>query len=216
MDSKKIIGTIIGVLAFVALIVGATYAYWTWSSNESQKTVINFTVDPGLSASLDGGVLSVAKLAPISSSECATSAYANRATVILHYSNDSSVSAQALGTLTVTTFTIQSGRNAFQSGDLNHLHYALTTDSSSCSSGVITSGTFEGKGSSNSVLFSNVTLESDIAGGTSNGSKTMYLYVWLDDGYNFQNVGSGAIQDPMEDLQIVLTWSGTITNAPSS
>ncbi len=216
MDSKKLIGTIIGVIAFVALIASATYAYWSWSSNESQKTVVNFTVNPGMEASIDGGTLSVSKLAPIINSSCATSPYATKAMMTLHYSNNSGLAAQVLGTLTVTTFTVQSGRNAFQTGDLAHLHYALTTSSSSCSSDVITSGTFDGKGSNGSVLFSDAVLKDNIATGTTNGSRTMYLYIWLDSGYSFQNVGSGAIQDPMEDLTIVLNWSGSISNVPTT
>lgn len=40
MNKKKLLGAAIGVIAFVALIAGATYAWFTWSSS---NTVLNGT-----------------------------------------------------------------------------------------------------------------------------------------------------------------------------
>lgn len=36
MDNKKIFGAIIGVIAFIAVIAGATYAWFTWSSGNTE------------------------------------------------------------------------------------------------------------------------------------------------------------------------------------
>ena len=210
---NKIIISIIAVVAITIAVVGATYAYWQWQSSNTERTTVNFTVDLGLEATLDGGTLSVSKLAPTAS--CTNSTYATKAPVTLKYSNNSGAPARALGTLTVTTFSVKSGRDAFASDALTHLHYALTTSDSSCETGMVTSGTFSGKGSSGSVLFTDVVLQNNIASPTTNGTKNMWLYVWLDKDYKFTNVGSGAVQDPMEDLTIVLTWSGKITNQVS-
>ena len=209
-DRNRIVVSIVAVLGIIIAVVGATYAYWQWITNTNEQTKVNFTVDSGLTASLDGGTLTVSKLAPVES--CLNSTYATKAPVTLHYSNNSGTTAQALGTLTVTTFSVASGHDAFKSGDLAHLHYALTTDNSSCSSNVVTSGTFDGKGSSGSVLINGVILEDNIASGTTNGLKEMYIYIWIDKDYTFENVGSGVVKDPMEDLTIKLTWSGQITN----
>ena len=210
-EKNKIIISIIAVIAIIVAVVGATYAYWTWTTNESERTIINFTYEPNLSATLSGGTLTVSKIAPTTS---CTGTYATKVPVTLKYSNGSGSPAVAKGTLTVTAWTVQSGRSAFQTGDLAHLHYALTTSNSNCTTGAISgaTGTFDGKGSAGSVLFSNVVLQDNIATGTSDATKTMYLYVWLDGDYEFQNVGSGAVQDPMQDLSFTLTWSGQITN----
>ena len=213
-EKNKLIISIAAVVAMVIAVVGATYAYWTWASANNERTLVNFTVDLGLTATLDGGTISVSRLAPTSS--CTNSTYSTKAPVTLNYSNNSGAPAIATGTLTVTQFTVQSGRSAFPTNALTHLHYALTTSSSSCTTGAITSGTFSGKGSNGSVLFTDTVLQNNIATGTTNGSKNMWLYVWLDDSYTFQNVGSEAVQDPMQDLQIILTWSGKITNQPTS
>lgn len=36
MDNKKIFGAIIGVIAFIAVIAGATYAWFTWASGNTE------------------------------------------------------------------------------------------------------------------------------------------------------------------------------------
>ena len=50
MDIKKLIGTIIGVILFVALIAGATFAWLTFgttlvSTNVNSANTMNFLVD---------------------------------------------------------------------------------------------------------------------------------------------------------------------------
>lgn len=44
MEKRKIYGTLIGIIAFVFLIIGVTYAYFGWVSNSSENTNINLTV----------------------------------------------------------------------------------------------------------------------------------------------------------------------------
>ena len=42
MEKHKIVGTVIGVLAFIALVAGLTYAWFTWTSG---NTIINGTTE---------------------------------------------------------------------------------------------------------------------------------------------------------------------------
>ena len=46
MDRKKLIGTIIGVIFFVALIAGATFAWLTFNANVTNG---NYNVSTGIS-----------------------------------------------------------------------------------------------------------------------------------------------------------------------
>lgn len=52
-NNKKVLLLII-IMISIALFSG-TYAYWKWSTDESQKTLITFFVQGGYSCSADGG-----------------------------------------------------------------------------------------------------------------------------------------------------------------
>lgn len=56
MNKAKIIGTVIGIVAFVALIVGATYAWFTWQSSSItiNGTTNCFAIDYGISQQIGG------------------------------------------------------------------------------------------------------------------------------------------------------------------
>ena len=45
---RKVIGTILGVVALIVVVAGSTAAWFTWQSTEGQKTNVSFTVS-GLS-----------------------------------------------------------------------------------------------------------------------------------------------------------------------
>ena len=67
MEKHKVIGTVIGVLAFIALIVGITYAWYTWQS--ADNTNISFTVG-GVDVTFDAGAdITSSKLRPVSTKE---------------------------------------------------------------------------------------------------------------------------------------------------
>ena len=215
-ENSKLIISIVTALAIIAVVVGATFAYWQWTSNVDEQTKVNFSVPNStslLSASLDGGTISVSKIVPVE--DCTNSLYATKASVTLTYLNQTSVSAIASGTLAVSSFTTPHGTPSDE--NLSHLHYALTTNNSSCTTDTITgaTGTFAGKATSGSTLFSNIALQSDIAAGTPSTNKTMYLYIWLDKDYEYTNTGSGVVTDSMQDISFILTWSGEITNEQS-
>ena len=67
MEKHKVIGTVIGVLAFIALIAGITYAWYTWQS--ADNTNISFTVG-GVDVTFDAGAdITSSKLRPVSTKE---------------------------------------------------------------------------------------------------------------------------------------------------
>ena len=56
-NNKNLILSIVAVTLIAALVVGGTYAYWTWVSNTAQRTNVGFTVVGGRDdkyADLDG------------------------------------------------------------------------------------------------------------------------------------------------------------------
>ncbi len=67
MEKHKIVGMIIGILAFVALVAGLTYAWFTWQS--TNNTNVSFTVG-GVDVTFDAGSdITSSKLRPVSSKE---------------------------------------------------------------------------------------------------------------------------------------------------
>lgn len=217
-EKNKILIAIIAVILIIAAVVGATYAYWTWQTSAADQTNVAFTVPSGeaqLKATLNGATLSVSKLAPTT---CTNTKYAAKAVPVLTYTNNTGVNANAYGTLTVTNFTkphgATSGTITPTAADLGNLKYALTTSSTSCTTGVIASGDFSALyNKTSAALFSDKLLQGNITSGTTNATKTMYLYVWLDKDYEYTNTGSKTVTDPMQDLSFTLTWTGSITNA---
>ena len=64
MEKHKVIGTVVGVLAFIALIAGLTYAWYTWQS--ADNTNISFTVG-GVDITFEAGSdITSSKLRPVS------------------------------------------------------------------------------------------------------------------------------------------------------
>lgn len=214
VETRKLIGAIVGIVAFIALIVGATLAYWQWTTNSTQRTNIKFNVvsslDELMGANLDGGgSITVSNLAPAS---CTNSSYAMKKQVTLTYYNLTSQNASIKGTLTL------SNPHQEHSGTLrlNNLHYALTTGDNagdSCTSGTIVAG---GANSAFPAFTNGTKIINDIQlklaspnSGTPQAplSETYYLWVWIDSMDNGSNVGS-TVTDPMQDLSFTLTWTG--------
>ena len=105
-ERNKLIIAIIAVALIVIVVVGATYAYWQWTSNSAQNTAVTFTVpnkDAQLSASLKGGgSTTVNNLAPAA---CTNSTYAMMKPLLLTYANNTDQTARVKATLTITSWT---------------------------------------------------------------------------------------------------------------
>lgn len=217
MDKKKLIGTIIGVVAFAALIAGATYAYWQWSTNTAQATNVKFTVptqDKLLGATLNGGgSTTVSNLAPAA---CTNSTYAMKKQISLSYFNQTTQTASIKATLTVSNW-VQPHTGTLR---LNNLHYALTTGTNAgdgCDKGTVVTGGSNSSFVTSGALINNIEIKSAPAGtGTSTepATETYYLWVWIDKNDNGSNTGS-TVTDPMQDLSFTLTWTGSISTITS-
>ena len=85
MKDRKVL-TIIIVLAIVFTILGGTLAYWSWTSNNTQKTNVTFTVGANFSCSADGGgtITNTSYFVP---TECTNSTYAIQKTITTSITN---------------------------------------------------------------------------------------------------------------------------------
>lgn len=212
-DRDKLIIAIIAVLLIIGIVGGATFAYWSWASNTTQQTNVSFTVSQSalegqLYANLDGGgETTFSNLAPVSS--CTDSTYAMKKTLTLKYKNATANPANIYATLTLSDFEIKHG--SLQGNELSHIRYAVTDSPSSCDAPISgMSGTFT---ATSGALFSEKNLlgTSIPANTTTEQTKTLYLYVWIDDAYEHTNYGDD-IDDPLQNMSFNLTWSGNITN----
>ena len=148
--NNKTIALIVMLMLVLALIIGGTYAYWVWNSNNIVS--VNVTTNLG-STGLTLNVESATnnKLAPAS---CTNSSYANKQVIKITRYNDTSFPASVTLTLKLTSFKWTHAKPS--DADLNHIHYALvnSTGSSSCTTGTVQAtgngGTFNGTTMGNS------------------------------------------------------------------
>lgn len=216
-ERNKLIIAIIAVILIIAVVIGATYAYWQWSTNTTQATNVKFTVptqDKLLGATLNGGgSTTVSNLAPAA---CTNSTYAMKKQISLSYFNQTSQTASIKATLTVSNWT-QPHTGTLR---LNNLHYALTTGTNAgngCDKGTVVAGGSSSSFVTSGALINNIEIKSASAGtGTSTepATETYYLWVWIDKNDTGSNTGS-TVTDPMQDLSFTLTWTGSISTPTS-
>lgn len=215
-DRKKLIIAIVAVLIIIVLVGGATFAYWTWVTNTAQQTNVSFVVNQSdlegeMYATLEGnGTTTATNLKPAT----CNGSNAIVKTITIKYLNKTVQAATVSATLSVTAFTARSASYLPSSPNLGYLKYALTT-SSSCTSNVQKSGSFNGLTFSSTVTPTNLPLTlftqtfTASANMSAEGTQTYYLYIWLDSSYEHQNIGS-VNSDPMQGLSFTTQWSGTI------
>ena len=137
-NNRKIkIGTVLIVLAVIAMIVGSTFAYWNWQTASAQQTAVTFTVSAGFSCSADGG----GNISPgdisLAPATCTNENYAVKRTVTV--SPTINIDGDIYMDLWLKVNSIGSGLAASQ-----NFKYALTTSSSNCTTGVVAQGNFNG------------------------------------------------------------------------
>ena len=161
MDNKKFLTGVI-IATVIITIMGGTLAYWNWQTSNAQKTNVTFTVGSNFSCGADGGgdITNTNYFVP---TDCTNSTYAIKRTITTSITNNSSDSVYM--DLWLNVNSIGSGLS-----NSNNFRYALTTSPSSCSTGLVSQGTFHGKTQGDKV---------DLLSGVTSGS-TYYLYVWLD------------------------------------
>ena len=169
IKKKKIILFILVFMVILGLI-GGTYAYLSWVTSEEQKTQVTFTATEGFSCSADmGGAIKSgdARIIPTTVSETTRGNYIKRELVVNP-------------TITVSNKTIYMDLwldiNSLGIGLSNSVNfkYALTTSSTSPTTGVVSSGNFNGKITGDKV---NLLTSKDYNATTTD---TYYLWIWLD------------------------------------
>ena len=170
MDKNKRIITVLMILTIVFTITGGTLAYWSWRTTDAQKTNITFTITSDFSCSADGGgdiTSGSINLVPTVVSSTTTGNYIKREVKVTPTINTNGKTIYMDLWLDI---------NRLDSGLSNSVNfkYAFTTSSTSNTTGVITSGNFNGKKANDKVIL----LRSKDY--TSTTMETYYLWIWLD------------------------------------
>ena len=233
-NKKTMIVSIIAVILTVIMVGGATFAYWTWQSNEAENTNISFQIRNSsneLYAIINGGEpISSTTVNLLPTDDC-IGVYSLQRTISFTYKNATSAHFQITAQLDVTSFNLRETTLELTDDDLSHIHWAITTSNDSCTTNSISSGTFEGIEFTNGSI-SNMTEDDDygniyqLNNGTpmitynsgnneyhmNNESTTSnyYVYIWIDEDYNHTNYGN-LNDDPMEGFSLILNWHGKIT-----
>ena len=170
MDKKKKVMGVLFTLTIIFTIIGSTFAYLSWSSSEEQKTNVTFTKGEGFSCSVNGGgniTTGEVILMPTVVNDSTTSYYIKRTITVNPTITDS---------LLPIYMDLWLDINSLGTGLSNSLNfkYALTTSSTSPTTGVVSSGNFNGKIAGDKV---NLLTSKEY---TTTTTDTYYLWIWLD------------------------------------
>ncbi len=169
MTNRQKLFTIMIITATITcLAIGSTFAYWTWSTSSAQATSVTFTVASGFTCSADGGGNITSSNIQLVPADCTNSAYAIKRTVKVSTVQDSGKVIYLDMKLKVDS--ISANLSASQ-----NFKYALTTSSTSCESGIMAEGTFNGTVANDELPL--LTKEQYLS---STSNDTFYLWVWLD------------------------------------
>lgn len=232
-NNKALILSIIAVTVIAALVVGGTYAYWTWVSNTAQRTNVNFSVSGGRDdkyADLMGnGTTGTGDVVELKPAPCTDSTFAIVKTVPIKWANFSQNNATVTATLSVTSFKFRSASykpTTGSSGTLKSLKWAIRESAATAATKASpntceTSATAKGDFSGLTIPSSGTTVSSGLpltlgnvsftatANTSTEQTKTYYLYIWLDYNYAHENIGD-INSDPMQGLEFSVQWSGTM------
>lgn len=210
-ETNKLIFALIAVVLIIVIVGGATFAYWSWTTNTSQQTVINATVpaNSDFTYTIVGNNVTSTGMYPTSDCDGAGALVGNTATVTVINPTESPMQAA----LKIRA-TLSSSQGSLTSTNKGKLNWAIVQMSSAtataadnaCSTSKIASGTLA-SASSNTDIDTGITF---IAAANATTVKYYKLYVWLDSSYTFTNTGS-AVTDPMQNLNISVKWSPAST-----
>ena len=159
---------IIAIFAVIFTFFGGSLAYWQWTTNETERTSIALTVKEDFRCDADGGGDISNNEKYLVPTDCTNTDYAIQRTVTVTptlFSNELGVDLD----LWLNIDNIGTGlRNS------NNFKYVLSTNSNSCTEGIVSEGTFKSKSNGSKVTL----LDSKIYSETK--TDTYYLYVWLD------------------------------------
>ena len=170
MGKNKNVLTLLIILTIIFTSIGSSLAYLSWVSSEEQKTQVTFTATAGFSCSADmGGEIKSGdvRIIPTTVSDDTRGNYIKREVVV----NPS---------ITVSNKTIYMDLwldiNSLGAGlsDSLNFKYALTTSSNNPTTGVVSSGNFNGKTSGDKIYLL------DLKEYIKTTTETYYLWIWLD------------------------------------
>ena len=185
---RKRLFIILTILSIVILGIGGTFAYYTTSAVATNITQIKAG---NLTMTVDGGGNVNTSFMP---AKC-TSEYAIKKKIVATSTNTSGGKVSFSIGMNIATLSDSLKRES--------MRYTLTTNASSCTEGIISSGSFKNKTVGNDVWL----IKNDYDNITKSGNnytKTYYLYIWLDE-TETQNL-SGSISVNMK---------GTSSNNPN-
>ena len=185
---KKKLHITLAILSIVFLSIGGTFAYYTTSAVATNITQIK---SGNLTMTVDGGGNTNTSFMP---AKC-TSEYAIKKKIVATSTNTSGGKVSFSIGMNIATLSDSLKRES--------MRYTLTTNASSCTEGIISSGSFKNKTVGSDVWL----IKNDYDNITKSGNnytKTYYLYIWLDE-TETQNL-SGSISVNMK---------GTSSNNPN-
>jgi len=166
IGNKKVLTLFIIYIAILGLL-GGTFAYLNWESNESQNTEIVFTLNGDFSCAADvGGSINPEDI-PLAPSSCTNSTHAIKRELIVKPTiyTDKNVYMDLWLDINSIAEELSASEN---------FKYALTTSDNSCTDNVIVEGTFNQKIDGDKIdLFYQKQY-------TETTEETYYLYIWLD------------------------------------
>ena len=175
MERRKIYGTIIGIVCFVILMLGVTYAYFYWASNPTDKTNVNLTVTKGLEGAIvyKQGV-SVLETAGVSLEP--SDSYTDGLNATIEFWKRPSFTNPIYGRISFEMLKLQSvfGNTNSNIGKTDTIKWVVTSyTSENADETVVSEGTFNGKTEGETFsLIEDIEL---------NPFQTFYkIYVWYD------------------------------------
>lgn len=182
MEKRKIYGTIIGLFAFVLIILGLTYAYFYWSSGNS-KTNVNLTV----TRSIEGLIVynqGTSILGTDNYSLQPSDDYTGGISATIEFWKVATATQNIYGQISLEVLQMLSRINTTDAnvGKTDAIKWAVTTYTATNSTEtLLKEGTFNGRKQGDKfALVSNISL---------NNYQTFYkIYIWMDQ--NAQNSGS--------------------------
>ena len=185
---KKKLYITLGILSIIFLSIGGTFAYLTTSAVATNITQIK---SGNLTMTIDGGGNVNTSFMP---AKC-TSEYAIKKKIVATSTNTSGGKVSFSIGMNISTLSDSLKRES--------MRYTLTTNASSCTEGIISSGSFKNKTVGSDVWLIKNDYD-NISQSSSTYTKTYYLYIWLDE-TETQNL-SGSISVNMK---------GTSSNNPN-
>ncbi len=209
-NNVKTIISVVAVLAIIAIVGGGTYAYWSWSTTEEQRTLVTISIKGGTMKIDGGGNISTTERSLVPTT-CTNTSSAIQRKIKVDSDNQTNMAMTESLQLKVDALTPAQGTlTTTNKASLKWVLVELANESE------YTSSTWKGcTTTTNSGNFSNyatgntITLKtSSIAAGTSS-TKYYELYIWLDSSYQHTNVGTTQ-SDPMQNLTLNLSWTGML------